>query len=208
MGVVIPFKSNMCRERKKKLQSLFKLGTGAPTVAKVAAGQQGAGSASQCEVPAEWDGGEEDGVCVGDRDGGGLQRRKREKRWVQRRREQQGPPTQLGLRRPHGGRARAGGLSTHGRSSGRRVQRYTGIPQRGVEAPRPAYEGRSQRCYDTMPPGSGQTLRRTAVRAGVHTSGVNRQQKGAIAGQTSLGGAKPAARRPKRLRQRCHGAQE
>ena len=61
---------------------------GAPTDADVAAGQQGAGGASQCEAAADWDGNEEDGVCVGDRDGGGVQRRKREKRWVQCRREQ------------------------------------------------------------------------------------------------------------------------
>ena len=57
-------------------------GTGAPTDADVAAGQQGAGGASQCEAPAEWDGGEEDRVCAGDRDSGGVKRRKREKRRV------------------------------------------------------------------------------------------------------------------------------
>ena len=64
---------------------LQRWGTGAPTDVDVAAGQQGAGGASQCEAPAEWDGGEEEGVCAGDRDGGGVRRRQREKRRVQRR---------------------------------------------------------------------------------------------------------------------------
>ena len=78
------------REQGPGRQPLGRWGTGAPTDADVAAGQQGAGGARQCEAPAESDGCGEDGVCAGDRDDGGVQRRKWEKRRVQRRREQRG----------------------------------------------------------------------------------------------------------------------
>ena len=71
-------------------QQLGRWGTGAPTDADVAAGQQGAGGASQCEARAEWCDGEDNGVCAGKRNGGGVQRRKREKQRVQRLREHRG----------------------------------------------------------------------------------------------------------------------
>ena len=71
-------------------QRLGRWDTGAPTDADIADGQQGAGGASQCEAPDEWNGSEEDGICAGDRNGRGVQRRKRERWRLQRLREHQG----------------------------------------------------------------------------------------------------------------------
>ena len=84
------------RDQGPRRQCLGRWGTGALTDAGVAAGQQGAAGAGQCEAPAEWDGGEEEGVFAGDREGGGVQRRKREKRRAQRPGEQQGGRHSLG----------------------------------------------------------------------------------------------------------------
>ena len=62
------------------------------------------------------------------------------------------------------------------------------------------------RCYDTLAPGSGQTTRRAAVSASVHTSGVERRHNGGNAGLNSLGGAMPATGRPTIVRRPCHRA--
>ena len=66
------------REQGPRRQRLGRWGSGAPTDADVAAGQQGAGGASKCEAPAGWDGGEEDGDSAGDQRGhseGAMERR-------------------------------------------------------------------------------------------------------------------------------------
>ena len=63
-------------------------------------------------------------------------------------------------------------------------------------------------CCDTLALGSGQTTRRTAVPAGVHTSRAEGQHNGAHAGQISVGAAMPATGRPKMVQQkfrRAHG---
>ena len=184
--------------------------TGAPTDADVAAGQQGAGVASQCEAPEEWSGSEEDGFCAGDWNGGGVQRRKREKRRVQRLREHRGGRDSSGCDAPmegrhtvrvcrHPGGAKGEGPVLHGKPTTRRGG-ATHVVWRSGSAP--------GRCYDTMAPGFGKTTRRAAVSAGVHTSGVERQHNGAKAGQTSLGGGMPATWRPRRVRRSCRRAQE
>ena len=59
------------REQTPRRQRLERCGTGAPTDANIAAGQQCAGGASQCEAPAGWNGGEEDGDSAGDQRGRG-----------------------------------------------------------------------------------------------------------------------------------------
>ena len=114
------------REDQDPLQQLLgRWDTGVPTDADVAAGQQGAGGASQCEAPEEWSGSEEDGVCDGARSGIGGQRRKRERRGIQRLRESRGGRHSSRYDTHMGGR-RTAGVSRHlrgGRGEGCSVTR-------------------------------------------------------------------------------------